>query len=239
MFLGQYTQIWMGEQPCKVKQVIKTGSFEYKKIEIQYWWTSNQFILWWIGESFQKIRWKTAIVFFIVLRDSIVYAKDIRVFSGHYIISLIINFNLNKFEQWFMEVVLEYVWKSPGWYVLLGNNLTSHFNVDVVRVAEENNIHFVILPPNATHVLQPLDVAVFSSQKQLWRVILDEWKIEVRTEGAFNKQFFPLLLKRLINYQESCMQKSLQSGFRAYSIHPLQHFEPLSRLTSTSSLNVS
>ena len=148
-------------------------------------------------------------------------------------------FNLNKFGQWFMEVVLEYVWKSPGWYVLLGSNLTSHFNVDVVRVAEENDVHFVILPPNATHVLQPLDVAVFSSLKQLWRVILDEWKIEVRTEGAFNKQFFPLLLKRLINYQESCMQKSLQSGFRAYGIHPLQHFEPLSRLTSTSSLNVS
>ena len=94
-----------------------------------------------------------------------------------------------------MEVVLEYVQKNPGQYVLFGNNLASHFNVDVVRVAEENDIHFVMLPPNATHILQPLDVAVFSSLKQSWRVILDEWKREVRTEGTFDKQFFPSLLK--------------------------------------------
>ena len=148
-------------------------------------------------------------------------------------------FDSNTFEQWFMEVVLEYVRKNPGRYVLFGDNLASHFNVDVVRVAEENDIHFVMLPPNSTHILQPLDVAVFSSLKQSWRVILDEWKREVRTEGAFNKQFFPLLLKRLINSQESCMQKNLQSGFRACGIHPLQRSEPLSKLPSTTSLNVS
>ena len=132
-----------------------------------------------------------------------------------------------------------YVRKNPGRYVLFGGNLASHFNVDVVRVAEENDIYFVILPPNATHILQPLDVAVFSSLKQSWRLILDEWKREVRTEGAFNKQFFPSLLKRLINSQESFMQKNLQSGFRAYGIHPLQCSEPLLRLPSTTSLNVS
>ena len=138
-----------------------------------------------------------------------------------------------------MEVVLEYVRKNRGRYVLFGDNLASHFNVDVVRVAEENDIHSVMLPPNSTHILQPLDVAVFSSLKQSWRVILDERKREVRTEGAFNKQFFPSLLKQLINSQESCMQKNLQSGFRACGIHPLQHSEPLSKLPSTTSLNVS
>ena len=72
-----------------------------------------------------------------------------------------------------MEVVLEYVRKIPGRYVLFGDNLASHFNVDVVRVTEKNDIHFVMLLPNATHILQPLDVA--------WRLILDGWKREVRT----------------------------------------------------------
>ena len=137
-------------------------------------------------------------------------------------------FDSNTFEQWFMEVVLEYVQKNPGRYVLFGDNLASHFNVDVVRVAEENDFHFVMLLPSATHILQPLDVAVSSSLKQSWRVILDEWKREVTAEGAFDKQFFPLLLKRLINSQESFMQKNLQSGFRACSIHPykaLNHYQ--------------
>ena len=148
-------------------------------------------------------------------------------------------FDSNTFEQWFMEVILEYVQKNPGRYVLSGDNLASHFNVEVVRVADENDIHFVMLPPNATHILQPLDVAVFSLLKQSWRVILDEWKRDVRAEGAFDKQFFPSLLKRLINSQESFMQKNLQSGFGACGIHPLQHSEPLSRLPSMTLLNVS
>ena len=138
-----------------------------------------------------------------------------------------------------MKVILKYVQKNPGCYVLFGDNLASHFNIEVVRVAEENEIHFVMLPPNATHIFQSLDVAVFSSLKQSWRVILDEWKREVRTEGAFDKQFFPSLLKRLVNSQESFMQKNLQSGFRACGIHPLQRSEPLSRLPSMTSLNVS
>ena len=90
--------------------------------------------------------------------------------------------------------------------------------VDVVRVAEENDSFLV---------------AVFSSLKQSWRVILDEWKRDIRTEGAFNKQFFPLLLKRLFNSQESCMQKNLSTT------RIKEHSEPLSRLPSATSLNVS
>ena len=46
-------------------------------------------------------------------------------------------FDSNTFEQWFMEDVLEYVQKNPGRYVLFGGKLASHFNVDVVRVAEK------------------------------------------------------------------------------------------------------
>ena len=48
-----------------------------------------------------------------------------------------------------------------------------------------------MLQPNATHLLQPLDVAVFSSLKRLWRVILDEWKRKVPTEASFDKKYFP------------------------------------------------
>ena len=44
-------------------------------------------------------------------------------------------FDSNTFEEWFMEVILEYVQKNPGWYVLFGDNLASHFNVDLVRVS--------------------------------------------------------------------------------------------------------
>ena len=96
--------------------------------------------------------------------------------------------------------------------MLLGDNLASHFNLKVIKVAEQN-VYFAMLPPNATHLLQPLNVCVFSSMKELWRKILQEWKREVRTKGSFNKQFFPSLLKRLVNLQLGSMKHNLESGF--------------------------
>ena len=89
-----------------------------------------------------------------------------------------------------------------------------------------------MLPPNATHLLQPLDVVVFSSLKTAWRVILDKWKKEVQTEGLFNKKYFSSLLKCLVNTQGESMKINLQSGFRAYGICPLDLNEPLSKLPS-------
>ena len=84
-----------------------------------------------------------------------------------------------------------------------------------------------MLPSSATHLLQPLDVAIFSSLKRSWRVILDEWKKEVRKKVSLDKKYFPSLLKRLVNTQEQNMKKkNLQSVFRACGICPLHCNEP-------------
>ena len=76
--------------------------------------------------------------------------------------------------------------EKPVKYVLLGDSLASPFNLEVIKIAEQNNVYFAMLPPNGTHLLQPLDVCVFSSMKESWREILQEWKREVRTKASFN-----------------------------------------------------
>lgn len=43
-------------------------------------------------------------------------------------------------------------------------------------LCKRNNIKFVALLPNATHLLQPLDVAYFYSMKSQWQKVLDDWK---------------------------------------------------------------
>jgi hypothetical protein len=35
---------------------------------------------------------------------------------------------------------------------------------------------FCFLPENSTHILQPLDVAVFAPLKRRWRDVLEKWK---------------------------------------------------------------
>ena len=44
---------------------------------------------------------------------------------------------------------------------LLGDNLSSHISPNVIKACEEKEIKFVCLPPNSTHITQPLDVAFF------------------------------------------------------------------------------
>ena len=49
--------------------------------------------------------------------------------------------------------------------MLLGDNLASHFNLEVIKIAEQNDVYFAMLPPNATHLLQPLDVCFFIDER--------------------------------------------------------------------------
>ena len=48
--------------------------------------------------------------------------------------------------------------------MLLGHNLASHFNLEKIKIAEQNDVYFAMLPPNATHLLQPLEICFFIDQ---------------------------------------------------------------------------
>ena len=132
--------------------------------------------------------------------------------------------------QWFVEIFKKTVTEKPGKYVLLGNNLFSHFNLKVIKIAEQSNVYFAMLPPNAMQLLQLLDVCVFSLMNESWREILQEWKREIWTKGSFIKPFFPSLFKWLVNPQLELIKHHLESWFWTTGIFPLNHQEPPSRL---------
>ena len=70
-------------------------------------------------------------------------------------------FDSGCFQQWFVEIFMKTVAERPGKYVLLEDNLASHFNLEVIKIAEKNDVYFAMLLPNATHLLQPLDFCFF------------------------------------------------------------------------------
>ena len=108
-------------------------------------------------------------------------------------------FDQRTFERWFFEIFLPHATLLAGEKVLIGDNLASHFSEEVLRACEEHNIKFISLLPNATHLLQPLDVAVFGPLKRVWKGILAEWRKETRHRGTAPKDIFPLLLACLCN----------------------------------------
>ena len=53
-------------------------------------------------------------------------------------------------------------------YILLADNHSSHKSEAISLFCERNNIHLIGLHANSTHVLQPLDVAVFKPFKVIF-----------------------------------------------------------------------
>jgi len=125
------------------------------------------------------------------------------------------------YEDWFRSIALSYLKKKEGEKVLIGENLSSHFNQDVLNLCQQHQIKFVCIPPNSTHICQLLDVAFFRPLKIKWRHILSEWKTSGgRRSSTVKKEKFPSLLKLLLESIQINCESNLISGFRKTGIAP-------------------
>ena len=84
-------------------------------------------------------------------------------------------FDNATFEDWFIKVFLP-VAKTKGVTALIGDNLSSYFSEDVLRLCSKYNVKFIYLPFNSTDKTQPLDVTFFRPLKIKWRKTLNDWK---------------------------------------------------------------
>ena len=71
---------------------------------------------------------------------------------------------------WF-DKFLEQVTECP--LLLLFNGHLTHFNINVVKKALENDDILIKLPPHVTDVTQPLHVAMFAPLKKAWERLLN------------------------------------------------------------------
>ena len=137
-------------------------------------------------------------------------------------------FDMAVFENWFEKLFLPEVRRIPGKKVLIGDNLASHISTNVIELCRLNDIEFVCLPPNSTHVLQPLDVAVYGPLKTHWRTILRDLLEKEPDAKALNKPKFPALLKKLTEKLDS--KTLLPKGFEKCGIFPISCDKPFSRI---------
>lgn len=94
---------------------------------------------------------------------------------------------------------------------------STHVDTKVVALASENNITILKLPAHTSHLLQPLDLAVFKSFKTSWDKKLVQWQRQ-NVGVKLRKQIFSEL------FAETWRQVSpfvIQSGFRKGGIYPL------------------
>ena len=104
-------------------------------------------------------------------------------------------FDLFSFTDWFKKVFLPNVRRKSGKKVLIVDNLSSHISMEVISLCREHNIEFVCLPPNATHLMQPLDVGLFAPMKAAWRKQLTAYSDKDPAAKMLQKTEFPRMLK--------------------------------------------
>ena len=81
--------------------------------------------------------------------------------------------------------------------------------------------HISYLPNyNATHFLQPLDVAVLKTAKLVWAKIIDE-NNQSKDFKIISKDDFPSLLKQLVESKKAFLRRHAVASFEATGIFPL------------------
>ena len=103
-------------------------------------------------------------------------------------------------------------------HLLILNGHNSHCTLDVVLEARAVGLDILTLPAHTSHALQPLDVSVFKSFKQNFRIYRDFWtsrNLSQPTTKSTLAHWVHLALRKALT------KENISSGFRATGIYPL------------------
>ena len=94
---------------------------------------------------------------------------------------------------------------------------SSHYNLEAVTMATENDVILFIFVPHTTHEMQPLDIAVYAPLKTHWQDVchhyLQSHPGKVITKYQFNQLFSEAWLKTMT-------PANIVSGFRSCGVYP-------------------
>ena len=103
--------------------------------------------------------------------------------------------------------------------MLVYDGYSSHYNTDIVLKAIELRIILVLLPANATHLIQPLDVSVFKPLKLSLKREMDEFMVN-HAVTSFNKKDSIDITPRSWNSIIVGKSRNIAAGFEASGLWP-------------------
>lgn len=110
------------------------------------------------------------------------------------------------------------------WRLLILDGHASHTSADFMGECFSNQIWLVFLPAHTSHVLQPLDMGVFSALKRFYRSCLTDIATRSLIVSPGKKEFLEAYVEaRAIKMNE----KNIKSGFSAAGIYPKDPSKPL------------
>lgn len=116
----------------------------------------------------------------------------------------------NIFVPWLNEK------KTERPILLFIDGHVSHMTLHLSEFCSKNGIELFALYPNSTHLIQPLDVAVFKPLKQFWKQSVRDWHIENHGNKLRKENFGSTFEKALSKITPA----TIQNGFKACGLSP-------------------
>lgn len=134
---------------------------------------------------------------------------------------------LNYFEYSFVKAAKP---SAENPVLLIYDGHATHISLKLAKLAVKKHVTILLLPPHSSHLLQPLDLAVFKSIKSSW----DEYLCKrLRQQGCqkISKRLMTIKIGELWNSLDTDI---IKSGFRKAGIFPFnkdvipkEHFDQL------------
>lgn len=102
--------------------------------------------------------------------------------------------------------------------LLLIDGHKSHLTLNVCRLCKANGIILYALLPNATHIIQPLDVSVFRDLKAEWTNVVEDWKRKSPDNRVLLRAKYSRLFETVLN--ERATPQVIRNGFRKCGLFP-------------------
>lgn len=141
------------------------------------------------------------------------------------------NFGFNNTETGWMKgdafyyFVTEHLY--PRWLemkaefpiVLVVDGYSSHKNTQLFVWCKEHDVILLLLYPNATHILQVLDVAIFGPLKLKYSEFYEEWKLLHPNDNFTELEFI-----KVLKATNDCVlrRESIINGWRSTGLQPFE-----------------
>ncbi len=102
--------------------------------------------------------------------------------------------------------------------ILIMDQHETHVSKDVIIFCRENKVEILCLPAHSTHILQPLDIAVFNPLKTAFSTMASRMGL-VRGDIVVGKKQFSAALKHV--YPTAVTAQNAKAGFRKAGIFSL------------------
>ena len=129
------------------------------------------------------------------------------------------------FDQWFDHFLCYTPSNRP--LILLIDGHSSHYCPRTIHYASEKQVILFALPPNTTHITQPLDKGVYGPLKVEWRKVCHEYIISNPGKVVTMHSFSSLFAKA---WMQSMTIKNIMAGFHTTGIYPLDRSKVISAL---------